>query len=56
MSGTLLVSPPAMSGQDASFEAIKKSCFQQGILADCVLEDKIREYVDTPVYNAPFEI
>ena len=56
MSGTLLVSPPAMSGQDASFEAIKKCCFQQGILADCVLEDKIREFVDTPVYNAPFEI
>lgn len=56
MSGNLVVSPPAMSGQDASFEAIKKCCFQQGILADCVLEDKIREFVDNPVYNTPIEI
>lgn len=56
MSGTLTVSPPAMSGQEASFEAIRKCCLQQGILADCILEDKIREFVDTPVYNTPFEI
>ncbi len=56
MSGTLTVSPPAMSGQEASFDAIRKCCLQQGILADCILEDKIREFVDTPVYNTPFEI
>ncbi len=56
MSGKLIVTPPAMSGQEASFDAIKRACFQQGILADCVLEDKVREFVDTPVYNTPFEI
>jgi len=56
MSGNLIVSPPAMSGQEASVEAIKRACFQQGILADCVLEDKVREFVDSPVYNTPFEI
>lgn len=56
MSGNLVVSPPAAGGQEASFDAIKKCCLQQGILADCIMEDKIREFVDSPVYNTPFEI
>jgi len=56
MSGNVIVNPPAMSGQEASFEAIKRACFQQGVTEACVLEDKIREFVDNPVYNTPYEV
>lgn len=56
MSGSIIVSPPAMSGQEASYESIKKACFQQGVIEACLLPDKIKEFVDSPVYNTPFEI
>lgn len=56
MKGSIVVSPPSMSGSEASFEMIKRAFLQQGVVEACINEDKIREFVDTPVYNAPFEI
>ncbi len=56
MKGSIVVSPPSMSGSEASFEMIKRAFLQQGVVEACINEDKIREFVDTPVYNVPFEI
>ena len=56
MKGSIVVSPPSMSGSEASFEMIKRAFLQQGVVEQCINEDKIREFVDTPVYNAPFEV
>lgn len=56
MKGSIIVSPPSMSGSEASFEMIKRAFLQQGIVEQCINEDKIREFVDTPVYNVPFEV
>ena len=56
MKGTIVVSPPAMSGSEASFEMIKRAILAQGVVDACIEEDKIREFVDNPVYNNPFEV
>ncbi len=56
MKGSIVVSPPSMSGSEASFDMIKRAFLQQGIVEACINEDKIREFVDTPVYNVPFEV
>ena len=56
MTGSIVVSPPSMSGSEASFDMIKRAILQQGVVEACIEEDKIREFVDTPVYNAPFEV
>ena len=56
MKGSIVVSPPSMSGSEASFEMIKRAFLQQGVVEQCINEDKIREFVDTPVYNVPFEV
>ncbi len=56
MKGNIVVSPPSMSGSEASFDMIKRAILQQGVVDACIKEDKIREFVDTPVYNVPFEV
>ena len=56
MTGSIVVSPPSMSGSEASFDMIKRAILQQGVVEACIEEDKIKEFVDTPVYNVPFEV
>ena len=56
MKGSIVVSPPSMSGSEASFDMIKRAILQQGVVEACIKEDKIREFVDNPVYNNPFEV
>ncbi len=56
MKGSIVVSPPAMSGSEASFEMIKRAILQQGVVEACINEDKIKEFVDNPVYNNPYEV
>ena len=56
MRGSIVVSPPSMSGSEASFDMIKRSILQQGVVEACIDEDKIREFVDNPVYNNPFDV
>ncbi len=56
MKGSIVVSPPSMSGSEASFDMIKRAILQQGVVEACIEEDKIREFVDNPVYNNPFEV
>lgn len=56
MTGSIVVSSPSMSGSEASFDMIKRAILQQGIVEACIEEDKIKEFVDTPVYDVPFEV
>ncbi len=56
MKGTIVVSPPSMSGSEASFDMIRRAILQQGVVEQCINESKIREFVDNPVYNIPFEV
>ena len=56
MKGSVVVSPPSMSGAECSPESIKRALMQQGVIEACFLEDKIMEFVDNPVYNVPFEV
>lgn len=56
MKASIIVSPPSMSGCEASVDAIKRSLAQQGVIEQCYLLDKINEFVDSPVYNIPFEV
>ena len=56
MKGSIIVSPPSMSGAEASMESIKRSLLSQGIIEQCIEDDKIIEFVDNPVYNVPFEV
>lgn len=56
MKGSIVVSPPAMSGSEASFEMIKRAILAQGVVEACIEEDKIKEFVDNPVYNNPYEV
>ena len=56
MKGSIVVSPPSMSGSEASFEMIKRAILQQGVVEACIEEDKIKEFVDNPVYNNPYEV
>lgn len=56
MSGSVIVSPPSMSGSEASADMIKHALMQQGVVEACYLENKIQEFVDNPVYNIPFEV
>jgi len=56
LKGSIIVSPPSMSGAEASEELIMRSLSQQGVIEQCFLMDKIREFVDNPVYNIPFEV
>lgn len=56
LKASIVVSPPSMSGAEASEEMIKRSLLQQGVIDQCFLLDKISEFVDNPVYNIPFEV
>ena len=56
MKGSIVVSPPSMSGSEASFEMIKRSILQQGVVEACIDEEKIKEFVDNPVYNNPYDV
>lgn len=56
MKASIVVSPPSMSGAEASPELIKRSLMSQGIIEQCIDEAKINEFVDNPVYNIPFEV
>ena len=56
MTGSIVVSPPSMSGSEASFDMIKRAILQQDVVESCIEEDKIKEFVDTPVYDVPFEV
>ena len=56
MKGSIVVSPPSMSGSEASFDMIRRAILQQGVVEACINDDKIREFVDNPVYNTPYEV
>lgn len=56
MKGSIVVSPPSMSGSEASFDMIRRAILQQGVVEACINDDKIREFVDNPVYNNPYEV
>ncbi len=56
MKGSIVVSPPSMSGSEASFDMIRRAILQQGVVEQCINDDKIREFVDNPVYNNPYEV
>ena len=56
MSGSVVVSPPSMSGSEASVDMIKRALSQQGVIEPCFNIEKIIEFVDNPVYNVPFEV
>ncbi len=56
MSASIIVSPPSLSGQEASAESIKRALFSQGVIEQCFNEEKINEFVDSPVYDIPFEV
>ena len=55
MSAMMTVDAPSMSGADASFEQIMKVIQAQDVVAG-ILEDKIREFVDSPVYGTPYQV
>jgi uncharacterized protein (DUF342 family) len=55
MSATITATPPAMSGSEISADAIKQKLRIQGVVAG-ISDEKINEFVDTPVYNIPFEV
>ncbi len=56
LKGSVIVSPPSMSGSEASEEMIKRALLSQGVIEPCFDEKKIKEFVDNPVYNIPFEV
>lgn len=55
MLATVTVTPPALSGSEISSEQIIRHLETQGVVAGIEL-DKIEEFVDNPVYNAPCEV
>lgn len=55
MQATITVTPPEVGGAEISEEIIKKNLKTQGVSAG-IEEDKIIEFVDNPVYNAPYEV
>lgn len=54
MHGTIVVDAPTIGGADVSKEQIINAMKAQGVLAG-FNEDKIDEFVDNPIYSAPFE-
>ena len=53
--GFIIVDAPAMSGSDVSRDQIIKAMKAQGVSIG-ISEEKISEFVDNPVYSAPFEV
>lgn len=56
MKAAVVVSPPSISGSEASAEMIKRALQAQGIIAPCVDEKRVNDFVDRPVYNVPFDV
>lgn len=56
LKGSIVVSPPSMSGSEASAEMIKRALIQQGVIEPCIDMNKVEEFVDNPAYNIPFEV
>ncbi|MCR5437731.1 MAG: FapA family protein [Treponema sp.] len=56
MKASIIVSPPSMSGADASKDGILRALMTQGVIDQCINMDKVNEFVDNPVYNIPFEV
>lgn len=56
LKGSIIVSPPSMSGSEASPDMIKRALLAQGVIEPCINEEKITEFVDHPVYNIPYEV
>ena len=56
LKGSIIVSPPSMSGSEASLDMIKRALLAQGVIEPCINEEKISEFVDHPVYNIPYEV
>ena len=56
MKASVIVSPPSMSGSEASAEMIKRALQAQGIIDPCVDEKRVNDFVDRPVYNVPFDV
>lgn len=56
LKGSIIVSPPSMSGSEASSDMIKRALLAQGVIEPCINEEKISEFVDHPVYNIPYEV
>lgn len=55
MHGTITVSSPAIGGADISADQIRRALQTQGVVAG-ISEEKINEFVDSPVYGVPFEV
>ena len=55
MSATITVSRPSQGGSELSEEKIINTIKTQGVVAG-ILEDKIIEFVDNPVYDMPYEV
>lgn len=55
MHGTIVVDAPSISGADLDAEQIVNALKSQGVLAG-INEDKIKEFIDNPIYSAPFEV
>lgn len=52
---TMTVDEPGQGGAEVSFEQVMNALKKQGIKAG-ELEDKIKEFVDNPVYSVPYEV
>ncbi|MBR7064060.1 MAG: FapA family protein [Treponema sp.] len=55
MHATVTASPPAMSGADISVSMIERALKSQGVSFG-ISEEKIQAFVDSPVYDSPFEV
>lgn len=55
MQATITVSPPSAGGSDISAEKIVNALTTQGVVAG-INEEKIKAFVDMPVYNVPYEV
>ncbi len=56
MTASITVSPPSVSGAEVSADLIRRSLMQQGIIEACFNTARIDEFVDSPVYNNPYEV
>ncbi len=55
MHGNIIVDAPGMSGADLSYEQIYNAVEAQGVRCG-INPDKIKEFVDNPVYSTPYEV
>lgn len=55
MHGFIIVDAPGQSGSELTADVIERYLKQEGILLG-ISEEKINEFIDTPVYGEPFEV